>query len=221
MKKNGLNTIRIGLIIGIVVMAGMLIGTSSHATPQHTSGHVIPMVNGANLTTPLGENSTLFAYIYGQPTAINPFSGYSIADQSSPMPPSMTIVVHSFGNSTVQVTWSGSSPAGITEPFAWRTEIPFSHGQGLLLVEITIYSYTLKQSISQEYTLNVMNYTEYISYENQQNPVKSTVLEPWYVQYEAAEAGAILAAIMVTIYYFYSQIQWDNREKKQKLFDVE
>ncbi len=207
------------MLIGIMIVSTMQMGAlaimDAQQPPVHHTASFTVMAQPQQTI-----NSTLFAYVYGQPTPTNPFAGYSIPNTSSPMPPVMFVVVHSYGNSTVQIAWSGSG-TGISDAFAWRTQIPFDPGQGTFLIEITIYSLLLKTSVTQAYTLNVMNYTQYISYENSHNPVSSTVMEPWYVQYAAAEAGAALSAIMVTIFYFYSQIQWDNKEKKQKLFPLE
>jgi len=208
--------IKVAVALVMLAVAGMVLAMPyaiSHGEPGGNT-YVPAVQNSQNIS------STLYAYIYGEPTPTNPFAGYSIQNETSVMPPVMFIVVHSYGQSTVQVSWSGST-VPISDAFSWSTQLPFNSGQGTYLVEITIFSVSLDTSVTQQYTINVMNYTQYITYENNHNPVSSTVLEPWYVQYEAAEAGASLAAIMVTVFYFYAQIQWENKEKKQKLFDVE
>ncbi len=219
MRKTISNTIRAALLLGTILFSIMLLGTvnAMSYSPTHQAASV---PYATNATQPQGINTTLNAYIYGVPTASNPFSGYSIAGTSSPMPPSMYIMLHGYGNSTVNVVWTGSS-SGISSSFSWTTQMPFNPGRGVFLVEITIYSMPLKISVTQSYTINVMNYTQYISYEKARNPVTSTVTVPWYVLYESDEAGAALAAIMVTGFYFYAQIQWDNKEKKQKFFKLE
>lgn len=221
MKKNGSKKHRIGIVIGLLallIVSGMLanIGYQGSPSPVNTVANTPQVLNG---TAP-GINSTLYAYIYGIPTATNPFGGFSIPNETSAMPPAMDVVVHGYGASTVQILWSGSrSP--ISSDFSWTATIPFDPGRGTFTVEINILSTVLKASQTFTYVLNVMNYTQYISYENAQNPVKSLVLEPWYVQYEAAEAATFLSAVMITVFYFYSQIQWENTERKQKLFDIE
>lgn len=219
MKRNGSKMIKAlgiallyaALLLALIVPSAPVVGTvyTVHASTPQT----------ANLTSIQGINSTMFAYIYGVPTSNNPFSGYSIPNVSSAMPPNMFIVIHSYGNSTVQITWSGVK-SGISDSFAWSTKIPFTPGLGIILVEITIYSLQLKQSVTIQYTINIMSYTQYINYENRHNPVSSNVQYPWYIQYEQAEAVTAFVSAMVTIFYFYSQIQWENKEKKQKLFDI-
>lgn len=219
MKKNGLKNNRIVLTLGIMMMlaAVFIMGQSPVSAMVPDSGHsMVPDLGNSSSNI----NSTLFAYIYGQPTASNPFAGYSIPNQTSVMPPVMFIVAHSFGASTIEISWSGSG-VPISQSFSWKTSIPFTPGKGTFLVEITLYSSSLHTSQTMAYNINVMNYTEYISYMNAKNPVTSTVLVPWYVEYEYSEVSAGLAAIMVTIFYFYSQIQWDNKEQKQKFFDIE
>ena len=170
--------------------------------------------------TPAGSRlSEIRAQIVGVPTSQDPFGGYAFPNQTSAMPPNVQFLIFSNGASSVQVSWAGN-PSAINEQFNWNITIPYVFSQATYQVEITVTSQPLQTSLTFTYSIQVMNYTTYITYENRHAPPTAQGEIPWWVQYEAAEVGVTLGIILTILAVINSTITHENNEKKKKLFEV-
>ena len=200
-------------MLGIVIM--FLLPGYSAGAPAHTGQHYVVMASSSGN----GEYSELHAYIVGIPTQDNPFGGYSFANQTSQMPTSIEFFVYSNGNSSVQVSMSGSTDI-IHQQFAWNITIPYTLAAATYLVSITIYSQTLQLTKTVSYTIEVMTYTQYVSYLNAHNALPSTQLLPWYDVYGDVEIATLSAIIVISLFFIYAHSRHEAIEKKTIIFDV-
>ena len=220
MQRFGLNRARKVLLVIVVVSAIMSIGLVLNTHQEVAKGNMELAQQAKLSSSSLPQEGVLQAFIFGNPTPNNPFAGVAYDPAlNATLPPAVTFYVLGWGNSSVQISWTGATNA-ITQDFDYNTTIPYTFGAGDYLVEISISSPSLGLSKTIAYNIQVMNYTQYISYENGLSPVKSLALQPWYVQYEAAELGVTLTAFAMILFFSWANISLDIKERVQKIFKV-
>ena len=219
MKRFGLDRKKVLLVIALAFLM-VAIGSAISTHNAIESGMKTLSQNERMTPAPSPQGGLLQAFIFGNPTPNNPFAGVAYNPAlNATLPPAVTFFVLGYGNSSVEISWTGATNA-ITQDFDYNTSIPYTFGAGDYLVEITISSPAIGVSRTVAYNIQVMNYTQYISYENGLNPHVAVSLEPWYIQYEAAEISVALTAITVLAYVAWAEITHDVKEKNQKIFRV-
>ena len=156
MKRFGLDRKKVLLVIALAFLM-VAIGSAISTHNAIESGMKTLSQNEQMTPAPSPQGGLLQAFIFGNPTPNNPFAGVAYNPAlNATLPPAVTFFVLGYGNSSVQISWTGATNA-ITQDFDYNTSISYTFGAGDYLVEITISSPAIGVSRTVAYNIQVMN----------------------------------------------------------------